>query len=289
MLEGENLVFVTGKGGVGKTTFSLALSISLSRKGKNVLFMEWGRNNQSSLYFKKKIKPYERKKINERLSVFRIEPQKAMEEYVRRRLKSPLLYYPFLKSKIWKGFSNTIPALRESVVIGKIWDIIYGEGAFENINVCVFDGPSTGTAKGMLQIPYKMKEAFVLGPLKKEAQKLIDLIDSDKTLYAVVTYGEELAVDEALDFINFIRPRKFLVVFNRIYEFEGLEKFMPEKNLERRLKEYYLFRKRISDAQLKRLEGLPVIKVPNVFETNDFSEIVMKISKKIEEVLNGKS
>lgn len=287
MIDEHNFVFVTGKGGVGKTTFALALTLALSEKrARKVLFCEWGKNNQSSIFWGKKIKPYERKRITERISVFRIDPERAMEEYVKRRFRSPLLYYPFLKSKIWKGFSRTTPALRESVIIGKIWDIIYGEGALKDIDTLIFDGPSTGVAKGMLQIPQKMRETFFAGPMKKEAQKLIDLIDSKKTLYAVVTYGEELSVDETIEFVDFINPRKFWVVFNRFYDFKEIEKMNSVKDKNKsQIIEYYLFRKELIETQLRRLQNYTPLCLSNIFEAFDFRRIVVKLSEQIKEVL----
>ncbi len=288
MSDFPSLIFITGKGGVGKTTVALSVCLALARKGRKVMYIEWGRNNASSAFWNRRVRPYERVRVQENIEAFRITPDKAMEEYVKIRLRSPLLYYPFLRSKVWKGFSQTMPALKESVILGKLWFMIYGEGQFSDVEVFVFDGPSTGVATGMIDVPYRMKEAFVVGPMRAEAQKLIDLLEAPGTVFWVVTYGEELAVEECLEFVEYIRPKQYRIIFNRYYtmdvnthELGKLEGSLRERA--RGVIDYYSFRKKLIDHHLKRLQDFNPLIVPNVFHAFDMKEIVQWTSQTFEE------
>ncbi len=84
----HSLVVVTGKGGVGKSTVATVLGIAASRRGLRTLVVEVAARDDVSraLGAPGAVGAYAERAISDRLHHISIDPQRAMEEYLRREL-----------------------------------------------------------------------------------------------------------------------------------------------------------------------------------------------------------
>lgn len=242
------IFFITGKGGVGKTT--VASSIALSLPGRTLLVDLKG-SAFETLGVKKVV--YKPRKVEDNLWLFLLEPKEAAREYVKLKLK--ILWIILVRSSIYQAFSKVIPALNEAVIIGKIWY----EAVSGRWDYIVLDAPPTGQFPGFLKIPKQMKEG-VVGPLKSEAEKLISTVERAKNI--LVTIPEELPVNEAMETIKCVRVD--LIVLNKFFEMKeniGNDILPKDKRkieialrtLNERSKEY---------SEILEKTGIPVLKIP---------------------------
>ena len=74
----KRLVFVTGKGGVGKSTVAAALAIVAARRGRRTIVAELQGQDRLLRAFGATGEPDEEVAIDEHLSVVSIDPQRAM-------------------------------------------------------------------------------------------------------------------------------------------------------------------------------------------------------------------
>src|SRR2546423_15611547 len=83
----KRLVFVTGKGGVGKTTVAAALGLVATRAGKRTIVCEVAQQERMSRAFRREGVGYSETHLASDLYAISIDPQRAMEQYLRQQVK----------------------------------------------------------------------------------------------------------------------------------------------------------------------------------------------------------
>ncbi|MBW2527349.1 MAG: AAA family ATPase, partial [Deltaproteobacteria bacterium] len=80
-LSDRRFLFVTGKGGVGKTTVTAALALALAAAGKRVLVAMCGAHERLSSLLGTASIGHEMREVHERIWATKIDPDLAMAEY----------------------------------------------------------------------------------------------------------------------------------------------------------------------------------------------------------------
>jgi anion-transporting ArsA/GET3 family ATPase len=88
----KRLIFVTGKGGVGKSTVAAALGVAAARHGKRTIVCEVAQQERMSYVFHREGVGYHETEIGEDLDAFSIDPQRALEEYLQMQIKIKPVY-----------------------------------------------------------------------------------------------------------------------------------------------------------------------------------------------------
>jgi anion-transporting ArsA/GET3 family ATPase len=204
----RRFVFVTGKGGVGKTTVTAALASALANRGKKVLVaMCNARERLSSMFASQPVGP-DIVAIAPRIWAVNISPARAFEEYGRLLLKSPVLYRPVFRNRYVRSFLPAVPGLSEWAVLGKAWfhTLETDNRGGHRFDVVLLDAPSTGHGLDMLRVPKVILEVVPPGPLRKDAERAWAMFqDPRQTSVLVVTIPEELPTTETIQLVNCIR------------------------------------------------------------------------------------
>src|SRR5882757_5340800 len=117
----RRFIFVTEKGGVGKTTVSAALARALAGRGKRVLIAMCNAKERISSMFASDIVGPEIVPVAGRIWAVKRGPQAAFEEYGRMTLKVPGLYRVVFQNKYVRTFLAAVPGLAECAMLGKAW------------------------------------------------------------------------------------------------------------------------------------------------------------------------
>jgi len=234
----KRLIFVTGKGGVGKTTVAAALGLAAARSGKRTIVCEVAHQERMSQVFRREGVGYSESELAERLYAISIDPQRSMEEYLRSQVKPAPLYKLLFDNRLFQYFAAATPGMRELVTIGKIWELAQLERRSAKAtpyDLVIVDSPSTGHGLGILRTPATFRDAAGVGPIRRQANT-IDSFITNPELTGVVTVAlpEEMPVNETLDFKEALAAEMEMeidaVVVNALY---------PE---------------RFSDSETKRIE-----------------------------------
>jgi anion-transporting ArsA/GET3 family ATPase len=200
----KRLVFVTGKGGVGKTTVAAALGLAAARAGKRTIVCEVAHQERMSQAFRREGVGYSETELAPRLFAISIDPQRSMEEYLRSQVKPAPLYGLLFDNRLFQYFAAATPGMRELVTIGKIWELAQLErrsAKASPYDLVIVDAPSTGHGLGVLRTPATFRDAARVGPISRQAG-IINRFITDPKFTGVVTVAlpEEMPVNETLEF-----------------------------------------------------------------------------------------
>jgi anion-transporting ArsA/GET3 family ATPase len=210
----KRLVFVTGKGGVGKTTVAACLARIAARRGKRVIVCEIAREDRG--HAEVELAPL----IHE----IAIDPERAMREYLSDQLGSTLARV-MTASRVFTYLAAAAPGMRELLTIGKVWDLAQldarrtGDTPYDLV---VLDAPATGHALGMLRTPRTFRDVARVGPISRQAGHIDAFLrDPEVTGVVAVAAPEEMPVNETIDFIEALESEMGVapdaVVVNGVY------------------------------------------------------------------------
>jgi anion-transporting ArsA/GET3 family ATPase len=197
----KRLVFVTGKGGVGKSTVALALGVAAARQGKKAIVCEVSSQEHTSRVLHRAEVGFHEVEIEENLWAMSIDPDESMKEYVLLQLKVKAMRDMLFRSKIFTYLAAATPGLKELVTIGKIWELAQPDRKVkegQSFDLVVVDAPATGHGIGFLQTPRTFARIARVGPIKAQAETLDTFIcNHRKTGVAIVALPEEMPVNES--------------------------------------------------------------------------------------------
>jgi len=209
-LAGRRVLFVVGKGGVGKSTVATALAVALAESGKRVLLAQMEPSRRLAEFLD--IPGTDHQGIVEalpNLCVVTIDGESALSEYLGLVLPVRRVQRMVVESKLYHHFVAAAPGLKELMTIGKIWyEEQLGAKDRPKWDVIVVDAPATGHVLQYLRMPSAAAEAFGPGLVRREAQKVMELlVDPLRTAVCPVTTAEEMPVNETAEMYVQLRER----------------------------------------------------------------------------------
>ncbi len=202
----EQLLIVSGKGGVGKTALASAIASVSAREHKTIL-ITLDERYRVHPFFGQEL-TYEPRQLDDKLFGATVDSLSAIREYVRRKLPFAAFYDAFLKSRTFRDFAEAAPGFQELMSLGKVYDLVTAS-SFERV---VLDAPATGHLRTLIDVPEATMKAVQVGPLNHNARKIRDLLlDPERTRVLLATLPEEMAIQEALELKAFCDERRMAV------------------------------------------------------------------------------
>jgi len=199
----KRVVFLSGKGGVGKSACGLALGLLGSGRGKRVLLVEIDAPLEASRYLGARPAGNTETELRPGLFAVNLDPPAVMAEWVKRTAKLDLLVRPVLASPIYHRFFAAAPGLKELMVLGKIMSLEREHrhrSKQPRYDQIIVDLPATGHGLSFLRVPGAASRAIPVGPVGRQARRIDEALRNPKlTALGIVTIPEEMAVVEALE------------------------------------------------------------------------------------------
>ena len=199
----REMVFVTGKGGVGKTTVAAALGLKAAREGRRTIVCELDEQARiPALLGSEAGAPGEEVQVAPGLWATTIESHLVMEEWIARILGSRSLTHLLVRSNFFRAFAEAAPGGAELGDIVKTWELADGhrwDRRRKGYDLVIVDGPASGHAIGMLRTPGTFADIARVGPIASQSRKVRAWLgDPATTGYLAVALPGELPVSETL-------------------------------------------------------------------------------------------
>jgi anion-transporting ArsA/GET3 family ATPase len=196
----HRLVFVTGKGGAGKSTVSLALGLLAARRGRRTIVAELASHERLQRTFEQNGHRFEEIELAPGLFTISIDPEHAMEEYL--RVKTGPLGQAVGHSRLFQVLAMATPGMRELLTMGKVWELAQLERRTRDAapyDLVIVDAPATGHGVGILRTPRTFAEIARIGPIAHQGSVIAATI-ADRGFTGVVAAStpEEMPVNETL-------------------------------------------------------------------------------------------
>jgi len=204
LLRNRRLIYVTGKGGVGKTTVAAAIGLAAAEAGRRTIVCEVSEQDRVSRAFQREGVTAETEiELAENLWAITIDPSRAVTEWLAKQLGGGAPLRMLTRSHAFQYFVAAAPGAKELITIAKVWELAQLErwdARNRTYDLVVVDAPASGHGLAMLNTPRTFGEIARLGPIRRQASKIQALLgDADRTAYVAVALPEEMPVVETLE------------------------------------------------------------------------------------------
>lgn len=212
------VLFVTGKGGTGKSTVAAAIALALSRRRPTTLADHDGRMSAAAALGATP-RDSAAVKVTDSLDLIAMASRTELEAFIERIVPIRAISRRMLRSRTFGYVTAALPGLEAFLLLERL-RIMAGDSALEDRYV-VIDAPASGSAVEMLSVSSGVKGLASAGTLNRLADS-IDIFLADPTRFGAVitTTPEHLAIGEALETAATLRDRLGIVtvavIMNRV-------------------------------------------------------------------------
>ncbi len=288
----RQFIFVTGKGGVGKTTVAAALGLAASARGRRTIVCEVGSRRRVPRLFG--LEPPDgggELEVRPGLATTSIEPDAVLLHWLGVQLRSRPLARLLAQTPVFALFVAAVPGAREAITLAQAWNLAQPQrwgGREQGYDTVIVDGPGSGHALGMLRTPRTFGEVARVGTIRRQADRVRSLLtDARRTAYVAVALPEEMPVTETLELerklneevgagpavvvANGMLTQRFSAAELERLEAEASDRWTPELEAAIAAARSHGRRARTQQAQLRRLRrgaDAPVITLPHLLDAD---------------------
>jgi len=285
------LIFVTGKGGTGKSTVAAAMALALSRRRPTTLADLDRRRSALRLLGSRDgdsgAKPL---KLAEQLEGVALSPHAELEAFIERIVPVKAISRRMLRSRTFGYVTAALPGLEAFLMLERL-RIMAGEAALKD-RYTVVDGPASGSALEFLSVADGVKGIAPAGTLNRLASGVHSfLIDGARFGVAITVSPEEMALREALETAESLKRRgiKWIVaVLNStskvLFDATDLAALTPFKaHVDLALRRNAIAEYTIRAREQLKAAGLRVIELPTVFLPELGKREAIQLADKLEQ------
>jgi anion-transporting ArsA/GET3 family ATPase len=188
------VIFVTGKGGTGKSTVAAAVVLALSRRGP-VTLVDLDRR-RSAIKALAGVSDSDAHR-NHPTELIALTPRGELEAFIERIVPVKAIARRMLRSRTFGFVSAALPGLEEFLILERV-RLLANAAAPDRF--IVLDAPATGGALELLSVPAGVQRLAPIGTLHRLAAEVEEFMrDPDRFGVLVTTRPEELSMREAAE------------------------------------------------------------------------------------------
>ena len=213
----RKLLFVTGKGGVGKTSVAAALALLAATHGKRSLVCEVDTKGDLAFAFEAERLKFKPREVQPRVWAMAMDTEQSLREYLNLQLHLPLVGRIGPLARSLDFVASAAPGVKEILTVGKL---CY-EVRRQSYDLLVVDAEASGHIVAQLSAPATIAGLVQVGVVREQTRWMLDILnDPAQTGVVIVTNPEEMPVNEAIDLAGTLRASTEVdlaaVVVNRV-------------------------------------------------------------------------
>ncbi len=220
-------LWVTGKGGVGKSSISAALALLASQRGLRTLLIDVQATGDAARFLDASPPRYEARQVphtSANLFHLALHPEEVLDEYLEVALKVPRVRRFGPIRKVFDFIATGAPGVKEVLVPGKVG---FEERAIDRgrprWDIIVVDAAPSGQVLSHLRGPRSIQEMVGVGMIRNQTAWVQELIDDpNRTGLVVVSLPEEMPVTETEELLaklpEAVKTPVLAIVANRIVD-----------------------------------------------------------------------
>jgi anion-transporting ArsA/GET3 family ATPase len=195
----RQLLFVTGKGGVGKTTVAAALAELASTQGRRTLVCEMDAKGALATAFDVGGLEFEPTEVRRGLFAMAMNTEDSLREYLRLFVRIPLVGRIGPLARTFDFVADAAPGVKEILAVGKL---CY-EVRERHYDLVIVDAEATGHIVAQIGAPNAIRELVQVGLVRDQTDWMIDILsDPVRTGLVIVTTPEEMPVTETIELLD---------------------------------------------------------------------------------------
>lgn len=192
----RKLLFVTGKGGVGKSTIAASLALLAAEQGKKTLVCEVDAKGNLADFYEAGETSFAARELQPNLWAMSMNTEESLKEYLSLQLKIPFVAKIGPIARTFDFIANAAPGVKEILTIGKL---TY-EVRERNYDLVIVDSVASGHIVGQLTAPTGINELVQVGLVRNQTQWMMDILnDPAQTGVVIVSAPEEMPVAETIE------------------------------------------------------------------------------------------
>jgi anion-transporting ArsA/GET3 family ATPase len=217
-------LWVTGKGGVGKSTISAALALLASQRGLRTLLIDVQATGDAARFLDAPPPRYEAREAHQNLFHLALHPEEVLDEYLAVALKVPRVRRFGPIRKVFDFIATGAPGVKEVLVPGKVgFEERATQSGRPRWDIIVVDAAASGQVLSHLRGPRTIQEMVGVGMIRNQTAWVQELIDDpEKTGLVVVSLPEEMPVSETEELLaklpDAVKTPVLGIVANRVVD-----------------------------------------------------------------------
>lgn len=202
-LFGRRLLFVTGKGGTGKSTVAAAIAARAAARGLRTLACEMdAKGSLAPMLGLARAPGYTPVRAPGGVDVMSMNTEESLREYLRIHLRLPLVTKIGPLAAAFDFVADAAPGVREVLAVGKVcWEV-----RENHYDLVVVDAEASGHVVSQIASPRTIADLVPRGPLREQTSWMLDILDDPRRCGVVIVANpEELAVAETLQLVEAFR------------------------------------------------------------------------------------
>lgn len=213
----RRLLFVSGKGGTGKSTVSAAIADLAVARGRRVLVCEMDAKGALAAAFGSPPLAFAPTEVEPGLFAMAMDTEESLREYLRLFVKIPLVGRLGPLSRTFDFVAAAAPGVKEILGVGKLCH----EVREEHYDLVVVDAEASGHVVAQIDAPRAIRELVHVGLVREQTDWMLEILaDPARTGLVVVTTPEETPITETLELVDRVRRTTTVdlaaVIVNRV-------------------------------------------------------------------------
>jgi arsenite-transporting ATPase len=297
------IMVVCGKGGVGKTTLSLALGLKHANQGRRVVIVSSHPVPELAIAVSLEGLATKFPAAARNLFVVHIDPRELLQEIVEQNFPMQMVAQAILNSSIFKNLVEVAPGLKEFYFLARLQELAERKGRTTDeggpdYEVLIWDAPASGHFLGTLRSA-RAFERFLTGPLASAGAEMNRFFSNSAHMQILaVTPLEEMAIAETVEMSESLKREFYLhcsaIILNMVSPLAtASEKEADEITLDHDASPALRFAvdrgklERERSAELRRAIPSPQICVPRIREWTGDLDLLGQVGKWLEMPTNA--